>query len=229
VSRSQLLEKLRYACRLATGPDLPPAAPAFPEYEDKVDKFRTELERVSGVFFDGRSPEKLGHSMERVLNDCGASEIYWESEDVLTRHHLQYDLKHPEAFATGHVVFSSHPRRVVAFPLWLDFKQYGREVLASVPLSVSSALKGIAETGTIVHQVDLGTGRMLSVLPPAHLVLLSESDLLSNVAEACEQLSLGENGSLTTFATGPSRTADIEKTLVLGVHGPHRWYVILTQ
>jgi hypothetical protein len=228
VSRSPLLEKLRHACRLATGPDLPAAIPAFPEYDDKVDKFRAELERVSGVFYDGRPTDGLRQALQLVLQNSGASEIYWESEDVLLKHAIPYELRHPEAFAAGHVVFSSHHRREVRFPLMLDFKSYSRESVATVPLSVSSAARGIAETGTIVHQVDLGTGRMLSVLPPAHLVLLSESNLLSNVAEACEDQALGENGSLVTFATGPSRTADIEKTLVLGVHGPHRWYVVLT-
>jgi hypothetical protein len=228
MSRSHLLDKMRQACRLATGPDLPAAIPDFPKYENKVEKFRAELERVSGVFYDGRSPERLRETLELVLEDCGASEVYWESEEVLTRHRIPFELKHPEAFAAGHLVFSPHPRRKVRFPLALDFKPYGRDTLATVPLSASSAVAGIAETGTIVHQVDLGTGRMLSVLPPAHLVFLSEQNLLSNVAEAFEKFALGESGSLVTFATGPSRTADIEKTLVLGVHGPHRWYVVLT-
>ena len=73
-----------------------------------------------------------------------------------------------------------------------------------------------------------GVGRLLSVLPASHLVLLSERDILMNGKELFDRLRLGEEGSALTLVTGPSRTADIEKTLVVGVHGPKKLFVMLT-
>jgi L-lactate dehydrogenase complex protein LldG len=95
-------------------------------------------------------------------------------------------------------------------------------------LSAGHAYRGIAETGTVVQRTVPGTGRLLAVLPPAHVVFLSERDLLMNHADFFREVRPGEEGSYLVLVTGPSRTADIEKTLVLGVHGPQRHYVVLT-
>jgi L-lactate dehydrogenase complex protein LldG len=66
------------------------------------------------------------------------------------------------------------------------------------------------------------------VLPPVHVAFLCQADLLMNHAEFFARVKLGEKESYQVLVTGPSRTADIEKTLVLGVHGPRRHYVVLT-
>jgi len=117
----------------------------------------------------------------------------------------------------------------VKLPLTIRVKQRQRLELARISLSASSARFGVAETGTIVHAVRSGVGRLLSVLPPSHLVLLSEGDLLMNQKELFSHLRLGEEGSALTLVTGPSRTADIEKTLVMGAHGPKQLFVMLTR
>ncbi len=73
------------------------------------------------------------------------------------------------------------------------------------------------------------SGRTTSVYAPVHICIAYTSQLVYDVKDA---LTLAKNKyaklpSLITFATGPSRTADIEKTLVVGVHGPKEVYCFL--
>ena len=228
MSRAVVLEKIRRACAASVTAGLPDELPEFPSYEDAASKFRDELEATGGVFFDARSSDELPEILSQILERTGTTEFYWESEEVFQKSAIPYRLRDPEAFSRPHLVFSYHFKGKVEFPLVLNFKPYDRATLAAVPVSVSRAPYGIAETGTIVHSVTPGTGRLLSVLPEAHVVLLSEKNLLMNSVEFLDRTQLGELGSALTLVTGPSRTADIEKTLVLGVHGPRQWYVVLT-
>lgn len=106
-----------------------------------------------------------------------------------------------------------------------------RERLLACDVGISTAAMGIAEHGTIV----LPTGgdplaertRFVALLPKVHVAILKASDLRGTIHETLQ--SLGELPPTVTFATGPSRTADIEQELVLGVHGPHAQHVIILE
>jgi len=228
VSRSLVIDKLSRLDQGAEAPALPSRIPEFPSYSDPVAQFKNELERVSGVFLDGRSPELLKQALERILSDSKSTEIYWESEELFDRHALPCRLRDSDAFRRRQLVYSQHPLRQVTLPLVLYSGPYSRETLANLAISASSAACGIAETGTVLEVTRPGTGRLLPVLPPIHVAFLRRQDLLMNHAEFFSRVSLGEKESYQVLVTGPSRTADIEKTLVLGVHGPQRHYVILT-
>lgn len=228
MSRPIILEKLRRLHQAEEAPSLPSRVPDFPWYPDPVEQFKIELERVSGVFLDGRNPELVRQALERVLNDAKAGEIYWESEDLFARHGIPSQLRDPEAFRRGQLVSSSHPLRQVRLPLTLNSHQYSRQTLAELTVSASSAACGIAETGTILESTAPGVGRLLPVLAPIHVAFLRRQDLFMNAADFFSRVSLGDRASYQVLVTGPSRTADIEKTLVLGVHGPQKHYVILT-
>ncbi len=74
------------------------------------------------------------------------------------------------------------------------------------------------------------SGRNTSVYAPVHICIAYTSQLVYDIKEALEGIKEKYGASLPsliTFATGPSRTADIEKTLVVGVHGPKEVYVFL--
>ncbi len=228
MSRSVMLKRIRSICALSESIPLPSRLPDFPTYEDPVDHFRRQLEMVDGHFWDGRCRKQLTEALAGLLEKTKTREIYWEQEAIFRKHDLPYRLRNPQAFADGLLVYSLHFQGQVQLPLVLHSKPYKRETLAAIELSASSAAFGLAETGTVGQQVRSGTGRLLSVLPPQHVTLLSETDLLANHRDFFAQAQLGETGSLLSFITGPSRTADIEKTLVVGVHGPQRWDVILT-
>jgi L-lactate dehydrogenase complex protein LldG len=88
---------------------------------------------------------------------------------------------------------------------------------------------GIAETGTLVLESAREQHRLASLLPALHVVVLPCSRLLGTLAEAFVRLQPnGAPSSRTiTFISGPSRTADIELELVVGVHGPKLLHVLL--
>lgn len=90
----------------------------------------------------------------------------------------------------------------------------------------------VARTGTIVMSAAQQSGRTVSVYAPVHICIAYTSQLVYDIKDALQQIKekyAGNIPSLITFATGPSRTADIEKTLVTGVHGPKEVYCFLIE
>ena len=87
----------------------------------------------------------------------------------------------------------------------------------------------VARTGSIVLSAQTG-GRVTSVYAPVHVCIAYTSQLVYHIKEALtavKQKYSGQLPSSITLATGPSRTADIEKTLVVGVHGPKEVFLFL--
>ncbi|MBC7889901.1 MAG: lactate utilization protein [Ferruginibacter sp.] len=88
----------------------------------------------------------------------------------------------------------------------------------------------VARTGTIVMSAAQQSGRTASVYAPVHICIAYTNQLVYDNKDALRALKErypGNMPSLVTFASGPSRTADIEKTLVTGVHGPKEVYLFL--
>lgn len=104
------------------------------------------------------------------------------------------------------------------------------EGLSDVDASVTSCELLIARTGSILLSAAQESGRTVSVYAPVHICIAWTKQLLYDIREGLEFLQdkyKNKLPSLITLATGPSRTADIEKTLVVGVHGPKDVYVFL--
>ncbi|MCL3781742.1 hypothetical protein EMN47_15255 [Prolixibacteraceae bacterium JC049] len=88
----------------------------------------------------------------------------------------------------------------------------------------------VAHTGSVVVSSKQVSGRRMNVFPPEHIIIAKASQLLPRIENAMESLMNKYDGalpSLITNITGPSRTADIEKTLVMGAHGPKSLYVFV--
>jgi len=98
-----------------------------------------------------------------------------------------------------------------------------------VRVGITGADAGIATTGTVVLSSGRGRPRAVSLLPETHVAVLLGSRLFPTV-EAClsawEALYHAQPANIV-FVSGPSRTADIEMTLVMGVHGPRHVHVVL--
>lgn len=99
--------------------------------------------------------------------------------------------------------------------------------------SISHAFAGIAESGTIVQISGADNPTTLNFLPEAHIVVLEAADLFASYEEAWTKLRarLGEGNMPRTvnMISGPSRTADIEQTIVRPAHGPKNMHVIIVR
>ena len=103
-----------------------------------------------------------------------------------------------------------------------DFEQ------AEVGFTLCEAL--IARNGSVLLSNAGMAGRRLSIYPPVHIVLAYTHQLVTDLKDGFKLIKEKYNGnlpSMITNVTGPSRTADIEKTLVLGAHGPKELFVFL--
>ncbi|MEP6700637.1 MAG: lactate utilization protein [Bacteroidota bacterium] len=104
--------------------------------------------------------------------------------------------------------------------------------LANCDISITGCESLVARTGTIVMSSAQTSGRTTSVYAPIHICIAFTNQLVYDLKDALQAAKdkYGNNfPSLLTFATGPSRTADIEKTLVVGVHGPKEVYLFLVE
>lgn len=105
-----------------------------------------------------------------------------------------------------------------------------RSDLFKFDVGITSAQAGIAETGTLVLDSTVERNRLVSLVPPMHIAILDASRIHQTLGETLTALQSGEEVSpAITFITGPSRTADIELTMAIGVHGPQELYVIINQ
>jgi L-lactate dehydrogenase complex protein LldG len=128
----------------------------------------------------------------------------------------------PVAVATGDalVVTLGLPGRLEQAgvrPLLPGDQRWAAEI-ASAGAGVTAAIRGLAATGTVAVACGPGSPRSVSLLPPAHVCLLSEADLSADLSAALA--SLTALPSALTWISGPSRSADLELRITLGVHGP---------
>lgn len=91
---------------------------------------------------------------------------------------------------------------------------------------VSEASWGIAETGSVVLAASPAEPRARSLLPWVHVSLLREDRVVADLDELFARVR-HDLPSALAIVTGPSRTADIEQTLMVGVHGPGEVHVVL--
>ena len=104
--------------------------------------------------------------------------------------------------------------------------------LADCDVSITSCKNLVARTGSIVLSSEQEFGRTSSVYAPIHICIAFTNQIVFDLQDVFSAIKSNHNShlpSLITFASGPSRTADIEKTLVTGVHGPKEVYCFLVE
>ncbi|HUR64976.1 MAG TPA: lactate utilization protein [Chitinophagaceae bacterium] len=104
--------------------------------------------------------------------------------------------------------------------------------LANCDVSITGCEYLVARTGSIVLSSAQQSGRSASVYAPIHICIAFTHQLVYDIKDALHAAKEKYGTrfpSLISFATGPSRTADIEKTLVVGVHGPKEVYLFLVE
>ncbi len=100
------------------------------------------------------------------------------------------------------------------------------------PVSVTTAVAGVAETGSLMVVSGPATPYTLNFLPDVHIVVLDAKNIVGAYEDAWAKMRpRGEAGAAlprtVTLITGPSRSSDIERTVTIGVHGPRRLHILL--
>lgn len=201
-AKEQMLKKIRQA--LLQKKDNP-----FPQFEDAALYHDEETELPWSVLFAER------------FSAAGGSFVYCEDNLQLAENLVA--LIGQEKFRRIYAWEST----IQDFLKHYDFPFVGSEegfLDADVGITTCEAL--IARHGSILVSNASASGRRLSIFPPAHIVIARTAQLVLDIQDGLE-LMRHQYPSSFTFITGPSRTADIEKTLVLGAHGPKQVFVFL--
>jgi L-lactate dehydrogenase complex protein LldG len=108
--------------------------------------------------------------------------------------------------------------------------QHSEKELLDTPNGITSCESLVARLGSVMISSKQTSGRKPNFFPNTHIVIADSSMIVATVKDALELVNTKYEGhfpSMTTLITGPSRTADIEKTLVMGMHGPRELIVFL--
>jgi L-lactate dehydrogenase complex protein LldG len=97
------------------------------------------------------------------------------------------------------------------------------------PVGVTGVFCAIAETGTLMLCSGAETPATVSLLPETHVAVVPVARIVAHMEDGWDlaRAELGELPRAVNFVSGPSRTADIEQTVVLGAHGPYRVHIVL--
>jgi L-lactate dehydrogenase complex protein LldG len=107
---------------------------------------------------------------------------------------------------------------------------FDKNALEVCDAGITACETAVAQTGSILVSSRTCGGRGLSILPHVHIVVLAVDQVVATVGDAlhlARERAAGRMPSMLSFITGPSRTGDIERILVLGAHGPKELYVFL--
>jgi len=100
------------------------------------------------------------------------------------------------------------------------------ENISTADIGISGVEFGIAECGSVCQDALAIESRLVSTLPPLHIVFMESSNIVPGIEDAIDVISGFFTEGYISWITGPSRTADIERVLTIGVHGPSRLVII---
>jgi L-lactate dehydrogenase complex protein LldG len=213
-ARDAILGAVRVGLRGASVPPLPEAlAPAAPPTAPSADE---RIARFTAV------QQKLGGVVEVVADRRAACARIGL---LLARHGAAAAALSDAPWLAGVADYAPVGCELLA-------ADAARDLLLQADVGITGAQWGIAETGTLVLASAAEHHRIASLLPALHVVVLPMRALLGTLTEAFAALQEADGGPAArtiTFVTGPSRTADIELTLVVGVHGPKALHVLLVR
>ena len=151
-----------------------------------------------------------------------------EAADLIIEQIRQFKVQ--KVASTPLTIIDARELETHAPSLGVEFSwELNRDKIEQADMGISEFDLGIAQLGCIVQDAsDLHT-RLVSMLPPIHLALLHTSSLVNSFVDALEIIEKVYNGQMPpflSFITGPSKTADIERELTIGVHGPEKLVVL---
>lgn len=193
-----------------SGPVFP--VPAADDEPGLRERFRKEFEAIQGEFFEASSLE--------------------EAKNFLAKWIHEQEIRTAIAPAGGPNVTPDRGLEAVLSDLsivqWVRTPGESKQGWDDIDVGFTLAESLVAESGTIAVSAASG-GRALSVLPPIHFVVATADQLVPDLETSMRRFRdrYPKLPSSMSWISGPSRTADIEKILVLGAHGPRRLVLLL--
>ena len=204
-SREKILKKVRDALIEKTEapyPIIDQESSVYKEMTEPLDvTFAEELVRIAGKFVYCESEDEFIGNLKSFIIEKDWSVVFCQDPT------LQRILK------TGGIPFEAHS-----------------EALLDARIGITRCEYLVARLGTVMVSSRLSPGRKITVYPEIHLVLGYASQLVPDLKQAFAGIKKKYRDnypSMISLISGPSRTADIEKTLVMGAHGPKELYVFL--
>jgi L-lactate dehydrogenase complex protein LldG len=172
-----------------------------------IGDFASELEAL-GAKFTRCAPDEVPEKVMQILRERGIDEILaWD------------DKRLPSGILD----------RLADAGIKVDHPASDRlELNSRVRAGLTGAVAAVAETGSLLLSGGQGRPLTASLLPEIHIALLREQEIYENLAQVLN-LEDVKVSSAAVLISGPSRTADIEMTLTIGVHGPGELHVICIQ
>lgn len=196
-----------------------PAEITEQQREQLVEKFELELARVGGHFYVARAADSICEYVEHLACQHRAkSVISWDAPVI-------NEIGLAERLEGAGVQFIPDDGK-------LSDEEFISEAIRS-GIGITGADYALADTGTLVLLAGRGRARSASLVAPVHIAILKPEQIIPGLNELIPLLndkpaSAGPGlPSAVAFITGPSRTADIELTIVIGVHGPQELHVVL--
>jgi L-lactate dehydrogenase complex protein LldG len=178
-------------------------APGRVQHVDPVETFTTRA-------------EELGVTVRRVADLGGLGAAVAE---YLRAHNL------PQVIRTSPELAD----KTIVWPGTLTVTRGGTE--GDDPVGVALARAGVAETGTVIMASGADAPTKLNYLPETHIVVVAARDIVGTYEEGLDRVRGADKTALlprtVNWISGPSRTADIEQTILVGVHGPKRIAVVI--
>ncbi|MDZ7289043.1 MAG: lactate utilization protein [candidate division KSB1 bacterium] len=191
--------------------------------------FADKFAALKGEFHHSKDAPAAAKTLHELLNNylaqSNAGMIITDQRQPIRSEKLMARHRHPlldRIFAADH--WLSENTQII------DRQTIASANFANFAIGITAVDFLIARTGSIVLSSATAGGRRLSVLPPFHIAIATIDQLVLSLDEALkryDQRGVADLSSYATIITGPSRTSDIEKILVLGAHGPKRLAVIV--
>ncbi len=205
--RDEILERLR---RKASKVEMPAPWQSQRNFPDLAERFTASLTAVRGEVRRTENLEAALVEVGAVLDEVSAKAVVANSEAPLSEVGLGERWPKCEWHLVGRT-----PGDL-------------REFCARADAGLSGVEAALAETGSLVVHSGVGKSRLATLLPPVHIALVPvsclEPDIFTWTASRNKEMSMPANLNLIS---GPSKSADIEFTLTLGVHGPKRLVAVL--
>jgi len=217
-ARAQILDRIRSGLGRKAGDPTNPAIDRIQTHGKNLIPDRGKLPQDQQVALFIREAERVAATTAKIPH---FDNVPTAVGDYLRRHNLPAEVK------------IAPTERLTALA-WQAITVAGGRGEASDGVSVSLAFGGVAETGTLVMASSPESPNTLNFLPMDHIVVISAADIAGDYETVWDRFRERARRAGTevmprtvNLITGPSRTADIEQTLLLGAHGPQRLHIVI--